>query len=443
MTPSPPPPPNPGAGNGAGVNQQQAPPPRNNTGYSNPPPSSGAPSAHRPSTTPVLLDVTSLQNSYNEMLTAGSQPKILTDMFGMLVQVVSKQNENDIIKEEVRDNSNRIKELEAKVGGPDSISEKVGLAIRNLPFPAEGASELDNVREALNEIKAPGVNTGRDVVKAIRFGSSDTYLGTVKVEMIDDPTRASIMKSKKNLAFHHNPIMRDLVVKNLKSENQMSLENFARDLLKMVPGGSDVFMAANGHLRQRGAGQQGAGQQGAGQQGAGQQDVGHQDVPAQGYRAPPQYGLPPRQQYQRPQPVQPAAPRMATQVRQPHAQPPPRSAAPQAPQAARPQRITLNYPTNTQAFFSQPHPYSYAQASMRPSYIPVSANLYSNPVPSTSSQPNPLDMFDPLSQFVIPAMDPAQYHQLQAPAQQQQPGEQELSDSEGDRVAAQVIQQPQ
>ena len=362
------------------------------------------------------------------MLTAGSQPKILTDMFGMLVQVVSKQNESDIIKEEVRDNSNRIKELEAKVGGPDSISEKLGLAIRNLPFPAEGGSELDNVREALNEIKAPGVNTGRDVVKAVRFGSSDTYLGTVKVEMIDDSTRASIMKSKKNLAFHYNPVMRDLVVKNLKSENQMCLKNFARDLLKMVPGGSDVFMAANGHLRQRGAG--------------GQQDAGQQGVPPHGHRAPPQYGLPTSQQYQRPQPVQPAAPRMATQVRQPHAQPHPRSAAPQAPQAARPQRVTLNYPTNSQAFFSQPHPYSYAQASMRPSYIPVSGNLYSNPRPSTSSQPNPLDMFDPLSQFVMPAMDPAQYHELQALAQQQQ-GEQEQGDSEGDRVAAQVIQQPQ
>ena len=63
-------------------------------------------------------------------------------------------------------------------------------------------------------------------------------------------------------------------------------------------------------------------------------------------------------------------------------------------------------------------------------------------MPSTSSQPNPLDMFDPLSQFVMPAMDPAQYHQLQAPAQRQ-PGEQEQGDSEGDRVAAQVIQQPQ
>ena len=61
-----------------------------------------------------------------------SSAKILTDMFGMMLNVLSKQSENDNIKSEVKSNSSRIQELEAKVGGPEQISEKLGLTIRNL-----------------------------------------------------------------------------------------------------------------------------------------------------------------------------------------------------------------------------------------------------------------------------------------------------------------------
>ena len=45
--------------------------------------------------------------------------------------------------------------------------------------------------------------------------------------------------------------MKNLIIKNLKTEDHMAIENFARDLLKMIPGGNDVYMAANGHLRQK------------------------------------------------------------------------------------------------------------------------------------------------------------------------------------------------
>ena len=89
-------------------------------------------------------------------------------------------------------------------------------------------------------------------MKAIRFGAKENYLGTVKVELKNDESRASIMKNKKNLSHHRNSIMQNLIIKNLKTEDHMAMENFARDLLKMIPGGNDVFMAANGHLRQKG-----------------------------------------------------------------------------------------------------------------------------------------------------------------------------------------------
>ena len=54
---------------------------------------------------------------------------------------------------------------------------------------------------------------------------------------------------------------------------------------------------------------------------------------------------------------------------------------------------------------------------MAPTFVPLYANAspYANPVPSTSHQanPNPLDVFDPLSQIIMPPMAPLQYGQQQ------------------------------
>ena len=165
----------------------------------------------------------------------------MTDMYGMLLNVLSKQSETEALKQEVKDHSYRIKELEAKVGDPDEISERLGLALRNLPFPNPGQSELDNVRAALDEVKAPGVDVYRDITKAVRVGVKEEYLGTVKVEMVNDASRASIMKNKKVLAYHLNPTMKNLIIKNLKSEDQMRMDNFARDVLQMLPRGHSYY----------------------------------------------------------------------------------------------------------------------------------------------------------------------------------------------------------
>ena len=71
------------------------------------------------------MDMPSLQNTYNQMAAGNSQQsqgQIFTDMYGMLLNVLSKQTENDGIKQEVKSNSERIRELEAKVGNADEIS---------------------------------------------------------------------------------------------------------------------------------------------------------------------------------------------------------------------------------------------------------------------------------------------------------------------------------
>ena len=114
------------------------------------------------------VDLIALNNSYQEMLSSGDQPKINTEMFGMMLNVLTRLTEGDSVKEKVTNNEARISELERKVGDQSVISERLGIVIRNLPLPAVGTSKLDNVRGALNYAVAPGVHTLTDVVKAMR-----------------------------------------------------------------------------------------------------------------------------------------------------------------------------------------------------------------------------------------------------------------------------------
>ena len=200
---------------------------------------------------PPPVDIQSLQHSYNQLLVNGPQPHTQAQMFGMMLHLVSKQTENDLVKNEVLRNTQRIQELENKIGDETVVSEKLGLVIRNLPMPQEGHTELDNVRDALTEVRAPGVDVYRDVIKAVRFGNREDYLGIVKVEMSTDEARTSVMITKKNLKFHQNELIRNIIIGNLKSEAQMAFGNFTNDLLQMIPGGDQVYVTRNGHLRQR------------------------------------------------------------------------------------------------------------------------------------------------------------------------------------------------
>ena len=197
------------------------------------------------------IDMQSMINSYYEMKNSGTVSKVLIDIYGVMLNVFSNQTELDLLKSEVIRNEQWIQELENKIGAADEVSEKLGLAIRNLPHPPYGRSELDNTRDALAQINAPGIDASLDVVKAIRVGQSEANLGTVKVEIRNEKCRASIMKTKKCLANHQNNIMKKLIIKNLKSKSQMSLENFGNDLLQLIPGGNNMYILENGHLKRK------------------------------------------------------------------------------------------------------------------------------------------------------------------------------------------------
>jgi len=366
---------------------------------------------------PPMMDIPSLQNTYSQMVSGGPQsqnPQMLTDMYGMLLNVLSKQTENDHIKEEVRSNSDRIRELENKVGKAEEVSEKLGIGIRNLPMPASGKTELENVRAALYEVKAPGVDVARDVTKAIRVGSKEDYLGTVKVELLNDETRASIMKQKKFLINHQNPVMRNLYIKNLKSEDQMRMENFARDMLKMLPDGNNYFVAGNGHLRQK-------------------------DFPQQAHQA--QYRAPaPQAQGPRPQVTLPYRPQVRQQAPQARAQaphdggyqaPPQSVVQVQAPVQTRPPapQQTYQLPNPSQfAYHFQPNVFNPYQQNLNNPLYHIRAPA---PVSTQHQAPNPLDMFDPfqsLAALPTPVNVSLSHGAQGQPGAQQQ--HQQASDSE-------------
>jgi len=358
-----------------------------------------------------MMDIPTLQQSYQQMLSGDSQQpqgQILTDMYGMLLHVLSKQTENDGVKQEVKENSDRIRELEAKVGGPDEISEKLGIYIRNLPMPAPGKSELENVREALSEVKAPGVDVRRDVTKAARFGVKDEYLGTVKVEILNDESRASIMKTKKFLANHTNPTMKNLIIGNLKTGEQMRMENFARDLLKMIPDGNNYYVAGNGHLRQKDLSQQGHVRQ------------PHPQGPLQQTRAPRAPAPQPTRYQQLPQ-------QEAYQV--PARVPAPTQIRPQPtyhqPQPAN--QYAYQFPPN---FLNQP---TYPQNPNPYYHIRIPA-----PTPNNPQAPNPLDLFDPFqTAAALPAPVTANQGQGQGSQGGAQQHQQVSSDSESDQGGVQ------
>jgi hypothetical protein len=271
---------------------------------------------------------------------------------------------------------------------------------------------------------APGVNVDRDVIKAIRVGSKEEYLGTVKVELLNDETCASIMKQKKFLVRHQNPTMRNLYIKNLKSEDQMRMENFARDLLKMLPDGNNYFVAGNGHLRQKDPPQQGLHDQ-----------YCAPPPPAQG----PHVTLPFRPG--QPQQVPHQAPQeshQAPQVRQqaPHTegyQAPPQSVgryAAQVPAPVQTRPPAPQQPNQSQfAYHFQPsivNQYPYPQTHNPLYHIRIPA-----PVPTQYQAPNPLDMFDPFQTY---AALPAPVNVNPPPGAQQVEAQQPQQVSDSDQV---------
>ena len=183
--------------------------------------------------------------------------KVLGDMLGMIVHMFAKQSEQDATKQQVHSNTDRIEQLEAKVGDADEVAYPRSIAVRKLPLPPHGVSEVQNAQHYLKEIKAQGVDTTIDVVKAVRKETKNhnpnlgPNLGTVLVELRNEEVRAKIMKTKKDLSGHPSNVLRSLIIKNALTPAEMKAQNTNFGLLKMITGNDNFFIAGNGMIKKK------------------------------------------------------------------------------------------------------------------------------------------------------------------------------------------------
>ena len=178
----------------------------------------------------------------------------MKDIFGMLLNLSNNNAKIERLEYLVETSAKKIQRLEAIIGNDEGKpAVPLSLAIRNLPLPMKGMSELESVKKALFEIQAPNVDIEKDVKSAVRYGSiENNNLGVVMVEMSSTVSRASIMKSKKILETHNNPIMRKLIIKNMKSKSELKTERTLKELLKLLPGGgANFYIASNGQIKER------------------------------------------------------------------------------------------------------------------------------------------------------------------------------------------------
>ena len=95
-------------------------------------------------------------------------------MYALMLNIHSKLPETEALRYEIKKVNSRLDALEAKIGDGSEISERLGLALRFLPLPPTGYTDLDIVKQILAEVRAPGINVDRDVVKAVRKIPSQT-----------------------------------------------------------------------------------------------------------------------------------------------------------------------------------------------------------------------------------------------------------------------------
>ena len=70
-----------------------------------------------------------------------------------MINVYAKSEEIETVKKQITSLEQRISSLEAKSGMPEEVSQRLGIAIKNLPMPVmTGQSELENVRQTFQEI---------------------------------------------------------------------------------------------------------------------------------------------------------------------------------------------------------------------------------------------------------------------------------------------------
>ena len=128
--------------------------------------------ANSPSTAgappPPTIDIKSIQDTYNQLKHSSTESPATLNMYALMLNIHSKMPETEALRYEIKKVNNRLDALEAKIGDGSEVAERLGLALRFLPLSPTGHTDLDIVKQILAEVRAPGINVDRDVVKAVR-----------------------------------------------------------------------------------------------------------------------------------------------------------------------------------------------------------------------------------------------------------------------------------
>ena len=95
------------------------------------------------------IDVNNMMNTFNSMQ-SGTAPvnhnDAIKDIYGMMLHLLSKNAENDKTKEDVVKCVSRLDSIEAKVGSQDDPAIPLSVAVRFMPLPNPGQTNLQLIQ---------------------------------------------------------------------------------------------------------------------------------------------------------------------------------------------------------------------------------------------------------------------------------------------------------
>ena len=123
--------------------------------------------------------------------------------------------------------------------------------VKNLPLPEDDSTDFELIKKTFKEIKTHDFDIEKDIVSVSRKGSVAGYSGIVMVEMATESAKGKIMKNKKILTTHSNPVLSSLIIKNMKDRKELKMDTAFRDMLKLIPNGEKYFIATSGHIKEK------------------------------------------------------------------------------------------------------------------------------------------------------------------------------------------------
>ena len=99
------------------------------------------------STAAAPIDINKLQNIYNELKSSSTESPLMLDMFALMLNIHTKQSKTKKNETELNHDSARLDAAEAKIDGINKVSKKLGLAVRQLPLPTHGYTDLDTIKQ--------------------------------------------------------------------------------------------------------------------------------------------------------------------------------------------------------------------------------------------------------------------------------------------------------